>query len=162
MTSRTFRSCLQAQPWLLEYRSQGAAPVPMEVTQTTEELFNSKKPQATVAKALLSQAKYKSELEDRLKQEPLEEGFRDDRDSAEQSGVPTELDREQSGVPTRATVEEMEEPAFHDPEDFQPSLEEELRAQKMQALHERASQAVASASAGDYQEEADFDNDSDL
>eukprot|EP00971_Amphidinium_carterae_P048953 964601-Amphidinium_carterae.1 len=101
------------------------------------------------------------ELEELLKPESSDDGFHDDRDTAGQSGVPTELGTEQSGVPT---VEEADEPVFEDPEDFQPSLEEELRARTMQeALHARASQAVASASAsGGYQDEADFDNESDL
>eukprot|EP00971_Amphidinium_carterae_P337677 6474602-Amphidinium_carterae.1 len=65
------------------------------------------------------------ELGDLLKLESSEEGFHDDRDAAAPSGVPTELGAEQSGVPT---VEEADEPVFEDPEDFQPSLEEELRA----------------------------------
>eukprot|EP00971_Amphidinium_carterae_P167047 3310286-Amphidinium_carterae.1 len=124
----------------------------MEETPTTDELFNSKKPQAAAAKALLSQAKCKLELEELLKLESSEEGLQDDRDAAEQSGVPTELVSEPSGVPT---VEEAEEPVFEDAEEFQPSLEEEL--------HSRALQAVADASAtGDNQQEADFDNESDL
>eukprot|EP00971_Amphidinium_carterae_P073241 1448122-Amphidinium_carterae.2 len=138
-----------------------AEPKTLEATPTTEELFNSKKPQATAAKALLSQAKCKMELEELLKAESSDEGFQDDRDAADQSGVPTELGAEQTGEPT---VDEEDEPIFEDAEDFQPSLEEELRARDMQAeLHARASQAVASASAsGGREDDVDFDQESDL
>eukprot|EP00971_Amphidinium_carterae_P079908 1581046-Amphidinium_carterae.1 len=53
------------------------------------------------------------------------------------------------------TVEVAEEPVFEDAEEYQPSLAEEL--------HSRALQAVAAAAdSGDYQQEADFDNESDL
>eukprot|EP00971_Amphidinium_carterae_P092028 1822044-Amphidinium_carterae.1 len=69
----------------------------MEENLTTDELFNSKKPQATAAKAALSQAKCKLELEELLKLESSEEGFHDDRDAADKSGVPTE----QASSPSR-------------------------------------------------------------
>eukprot|EP00971_Amphidinium_carterae_P323011 6419605-Amphidinium_carterae.1 len=72
----------------------------MEETPTADELFNSKKPQATAAKAALSQAKCKLELEELLKLETSDEGFQDDRDAAEKSGVPTERASSPSGVPT--------------------------------------------------------------
>eukprot|EP00971_Amphidinium_carterae_P250205 4966797-Amphidinium_carterae.1 len=124
-----------------------------EVVRATD-LFNSRKPRAAAARALLEQAKFKTEMADLLKEESSEEGFHDSRDEVEQPGLPVDVATDVSGVPT---VEEAEAQAFEDVEEFRPSLEDELLS--------RAQQAVASerASASDrIQDEADFDNDSDL
>eukprot|EP00971_Amphidinium_carterae_P007380 146535-Amphidinium_carterae.1 len=104
----------------------------LEETTSTAELFNSKKPRAAAARALLEQAKFKTELED-LKEESSEDGFHDPRDAADQAGEPLEEVTVGSGAPT---VEEAEVQPFEEVEDYQPSLEEELLA--------RAAQAVAS------------------
>eukprot|EP00971_Amphidinium_carterae_P342734 6482146-Amphidinium_carterae.1 len=121
---------------------------------STEELFNSKKPRVAAVRALLEQAKFKTELEELLKAESSEEGFHDSRDAADQTGVPPEDATDRSGAPA---VEEAEVQPFEDVEEYQPSLEEEL--------HARAAQAVASeraSASGGLEDEADFDNDSDL
>eukprot|EP00971_Amphidinium_carterae_P057593 1139008-Amphidinium_carterae.1 len=125
----------------------------LEAVVRSTDLFNSKKPRAVAAKALLEQAKFKTEMAELLKDESSDEGFHDSRDEAAQSGLPVEVASDVSGVPT---VQEAD-PHFEDVEEFQPSLEDELLLRAQQAV------ATEKASASDkMQEEADFDVESDL
>eukprot|EP00971_Amphidinium_carterae_P220492 4377156-Amphidinium_carterae.1 len=142
------------------HASGAPKPAPAGTTEELEEVvrntdvFDSQKPRTVAAKALLEQAKFKHEMADLLKEESSEEGFHDSRDEVEHPGLPVDVATDVSGAPT---VEEADPQNFEDVEEFQPSLEDELLL--------RAQMAVASerASASDrIQDEADFDNDSDL
>eukprot|EP00971_Amphidinium_carterae_P164588 3263037-Amphidinium_carterae.3 len=93
-------------------------------------------------------------MADLLKEESSEEGFHDSRDEVEQPGLPVDVATDASGAPT---VEEADPQDFEDVEEFQPSLEDELLLRAQRAV------ATERASASDrIQDEADYDNDSDL